>query len=226
MIEVAQATKPQRRYDAVLYDHDGTLVNSLPVVVEATNRVLTRHGYRTELPADVIAGMVLATAPRMGHHARISDRAVQAIMAADFYAEARVLGPQLATAYVGVADMLNAVSALKLPQGVVSNNQGDVVRLILTHLNLADRFVLMYGEDHVPAPKPHPSGLQQAARALGVDINRCVYVGDSENDSEAAIAAGMPCIGVTWGIHPKEIIMSLGFTHVIDFPHELVALID
>ncbi len=225
MIEVAQATKLQCRYDAVLYDHDGTLVNSLPVVVEATNRVLVRHGYPIELPADIIAGMVLATAPRMGHHARNSDRAVQEIMAADFYAEARVLGPQLATAYMGVADMLNAVSGLNLPQGVVSNNQGEVVRLILTHLKLADRFALMYGEDNVPAPKPHPSGLQQAARSLGVDIHRCVYVGDSENDSEAAIAAGMPCIGVTWGIHPRAMMMSLGFNQVIDFPHELVALI-
>jgi phosphoglycolate phosphatase len=223
--EVALATKPQRRFDAVLYDHDGTLVNSLPVVVEATNRVLLRHGYAPALAEQIIAGMVLATAPRMGHHARTNNAAEQSRMAADFYAEARVLGPQLATAYMGVAEMLRSVSQLKIPQGVISNNQSEVVRLILTHLKLADRFELMYGEDHVPAPKPDPSGLLQAARLLGVDRHRCVYVGDSENDSEAAIAAGMTCVGVTWGIHTKATIQSLGFTYVIDFPHELIPLL-
>jgi phosphoglycolate phosphatase len=215
----------ERRYDAVLYDHDGTLVNSLAVVVAATNRVLERHGYSAEKPELVIAGMVLATAPRMGHHARVNDRIIQERLAADFYAEARVLGPQLATAYMGVAEMLSAVAKCNLAQGVVSNNQGDVVRLILTHLKLADHFALMYGEDQVPAPKPHPSGLQQAARMLGVEINRCLYVGDSENDSEAAIAAGMSCVGVTWGIHSRATINSLGFTHVIDHPRELLSLL-
>jgi phosphoglycolate phosphatase len=216
----------RRRFDAILYDHDGTLINSLPVVVAATNRVLERRGYRPELPADIVAGMVLATTPRMGHHARVSDPALQTLMAAEFYAEARELGPQHATPYAGVVDLLTAVAQRQLFQGVISNNQSDVVRLILTHLGLSELFSIMYGEDNVPVPKPHPAGLQQAAQVLGVPIQRCLFVGDSENDSEAAIAAGMPCVGVTWGIHPRSTIATLGFDHIIDHPRELLGLLE
>ena len=87
---------------AVIYDHDGTLVNSLPMVVAATNRVLVANGFAEEPPAVVIAGMVLATGPRMGHHARTLDPGVQSRLAAKFYAAARELGPVHARAYDGI----------------------------------------------------------------------------------------------------------------------------
>jgi phosphoglycolate phosphatase-like HAD superfamily hydrolase len=79
------------RYDAVLYDHDGTLVDSLPMVVAATNAVLVRHGFPAEPPQVVIDAMVYATTPRMGFHARGSDPALHPRLAEEFYAEARRL---------------------------------------------------------------------------------------------------------------------------------------
>jgi phosphoglycolate phosphatase len=212
-------------YDAILYDHDGTLVDSLPVVVAATNHVLAAHGHPAEAPEVVIAAMVYATAPRMGHHARTGDPALQARMAAEFYAQAKTMGPRLATAYHGVVELLAAVTGRGIAQGVVSNNQGDVVRLLLRHLGLSPYLALAYGEDDVPAPKPDPSGIHQAATRLGVPLARCLFVGDSENDSEAARAAGVRCVGVTWGIHPREKMAGLGFDHLIDRPEELLALI-
>ena len=214
------------RYDAVLYDHDGTLVNSLPVVVAATNAVLVRHGFPAESPQVVIDAMIYATTPRMGLHARGSDPALHPQLAAEFYAEARRLGPLHATAYAGVNDLLTTLAQRGIRQGIISNNQGEVVRIITAHLGLAQHLGFAWGEDDVIAPKPAPDGIRQAAANLGVPLNRVLFVGDSENDSEAAQAAGVHCIGVTWGIHARAKLATLGFDHLIDHPRELLALID
>lgn len=213
------------RYDAVLYDHDGTLVNSLPVVVAATNAVLVRHGFPAEPSHVVIEAMVYATTPRMGFHARGSDPSLHPQLAEEFYAEARRLGPLHATAYEGVADLLTTLAARGVRQGIISNNQGEVVRIITRHLGLAQHLAFAWGEDDVTAPKPAPDGIRQAAEKLGVPLNRVLFVGDSENDSEAAQAAGVACVGVTWGIHSRAKLATLGFNHLIDHPRELIALI-
>jgi len=214
------------RYDAVLYDHDGTLVNSLPVVVAATNTVLVRHGFAAEPPQVVIDAMIYATTPRMGFHARGSDPAFHPRLAEEFYAEARRLGPLHATVYDGVADLLVTLAGRGVHQGIISNNQGEVVRIITAHLGLARHLAFAWGEDDVTAPKPAPDGIRQAAEHLGLPLTRVLFVGDSENDSEAAQAAGVTCVGVTWGIHSRAKLSTLGFDHLIDHPRELLTLID
>jgi phosphoglycolate phosphatase len=213
------------RYDAILYDHDGTLVNSLPVVVAATNAVLARHGFPVEPPQVVIDAMIYATTPRMGFHARGSDPSLHPRLAEEFYAEARRLGPLHASAYDGVHDLLTSVNARGIKQGIISNNQGEVVRIITRHLGLAAHLTLAWGEDDVRAPKPAPDGIHQAAEQLGVALDRVLFIGDSENDSEAAQAAGVRCVGVTWGIHPRVKLATLGFDHLIDHPRELLHLV-
>lgn len=210
---------------AVIYDHDGTLINSLPMVVAATNRVLVANGHPAAPADDVVAAMVLATAPRMGHHAATADQRIQARLAAEFYAAARELGPVHARAYVGIPEVVAAFASRGIGQAVVSNNEGAVVRIIMRHLGLAPHFAALYGEDDVAAPKPDPRGILQAAAALGVSLDDCVFVGDSENDSDAARAAGVRAIGVTWGVHPRSRMEHLGFSTLIDRPEQLLSLI-
>lgn len=209
----------------VIYDHDGTLVDSLPMVIAATNRVLVANGHPAAPPHEVVAAMVLPTAPRMGHHAQVSDPAAQARLAAEFYAAARELGPSHARAYDGFPAVVSAFAARGIGQAVVSNNEGAVVRIIMAHLGLAPHFAALYGEEDVAAPKPDPRGIIQAAAALGVALDECVFVGDSENDSEAAQAAGVRSVGVTWGIHPRARMERLGFGALVDRPEELLSLI-
>jgi phosphoglycolate phosphatase len=210
---------------AVLYDHDGTLVDSLPMVIAATNRVLVANGHPAAPPDQVVAAMVLATAPRMGHHARSADPRQQERLAAEFYAAARELGPTHARAYPGIPAVVATIAARGLGQGVVSNNEGAVVRIIMRHLGLARHFAALFGEEDVAAPKPDPRGILKAAEALGVGCGDCVFVGDSENDCDAARAAGVRAIGVTWGIHPRARMERLGFDALIDRPEELLSLI-
>jgi phosphoglycolate phosphatase len=210
---------------SVIYDHDGTLVDSLAMVIAATNRVLERNGFPTAPAPAVVAAMVLATTPRMGHHSGVADPLVQRRLAQEFYAEARVIGPLLSRSYPGVPELVATFARSGLAQGVVSNNEGEVVRIIMRHLGIAPHFAVLYGEEDVPAPKPDPRGLLQAVRALGHPASTCLYVGDSGGDAQAAHAAGMRAVGVTWGTHSREQMLGMGFDRLIDHPRELVPLI-
>jgi len=209
---------------AILYDHDGTLVNSLPVVVEATNAALVMAGYSRQPAEVVIKAMVLPTGPRMGFHSGSNDLGVQAALAAAFYREAN-LRPHLASAYPGVHDLLAAVHRRGVPQGVISNNEGVFVRRVVTALGLMPFLGPVLGEEDVPAPKPDPRGLLLAAAQLGVLPDQCWYVGDAPPDLAAARGAGMTAIGVTWGIHTRTEMEALGFDRLIDHPAALLEML-
>lgn len=207
--------------EAVLYDHDGTLVDSLGLVVSATNRVLERHRLPTLPAAEIIAGMVYPTAPRMGRHARIDDPHEQRLLADEFFAAAHEIGSAAVTVYAGVPALLSSLAALGLAQGVISNNQGRLVRRLLTDVGLAGHLGAVLGEEDMPSPKPDPGGLRIAAERLGVPIERCVYVGDTPGDLHTAQAAGIRCIAVTWGITLRLELERHPFMALVDRPHEL-----
>lgn len=209
---------------AVLFDHDGTIVDSLAVVVAATNEVLVAHGHAAAPAADVIAAMVLATAPRMGFHAREADPARQRRMADDFFLAAH-RHRALARPYPGVADLLAALTGRGVRCGVVTNNQGAFVRAVAETLALAPYLSVVVGEEDMPAPKPDPRGLRAAVAACGCTPAECWFVGDAHPDAAVAAAAGMPAIGVSWGIHTRAQLADQGFTCLVDHPGEILALL-
>ncbi len=209
---------------AVIYDHDGTLINSLPLVVAATNGALAEAGFATCPASDIISAMVHPTGPRMGLHAGVDDSVQQTALAAAFYRIALSLEAHHATLYDGVPDLLRAVAR---PQAVVSNNQGVLIRRILIDHGVAEFFGAIYGEEDIPAPKPDGRGLLLAAHTLGIAPEHCIYVGDSSVDALAAHAACMRSVGVTWGIHSRDYMQQLRcpFTALVDRPNELLQLL-
>jgi phosphoglycolate phosphatase-like HAD superfamily hydrolase len=211
---------------AVLYDHDGTLVDSLALVVAATNLVLERRGLPTRPGAEIIAGMVHPTAPRMGLHAGVADPDLQRALAAEFYAAGNELADRdHATAYSGVSAMLAGFAEAGLRQAVISNNQGRLIRRLLANLGLVRHFGAVLGEEDMPAPKPDPGGLRIAALRLGVPLAACVYVGDTPGDLHTAQAAAIRCIGVTWGITARAELARHPFAALVDRPESLPAIV-
>jgi len=191
------------------------------VVVAASNAVLRAHGHAT-LPAEaIIQGMVLPTAPRMGAHAGEADPLLQRRLAEEFYRQAHEL-TGLARPYAGVERLLATAHALGIRQGVVSNNQGALVRRFMGQADCARFCQVIWGEEDVPAPKPDPRGITAAGQALG-GLDGCIYVGDGITDVLGALGAGMPVIGVTWGIHPRLEMEAMGFDALVDSIAELAA---
>ncbi len=208
---------------AILFDHDGTLVDSLPVVVAATNAALAEAGAAACAAEAIVAAMVLPTGPRMAHHAGIADAARQPALAASYYAQAIRLVDR-ARAYAGIAEALRALA--DRPLAVVSNNEGRFVRAAMAATGLAAHIpaARAWGEDDVPAPKPDPAGLLAAAQRLGIPAGDCAYVGDSPVDLRAARGAGMRAIGVAWGTHARAQLAGLGFDRLLDHPEQLARL--
>jgi phosphoglycolate phosphatase len=209
----------------VIYDHDGTLIDSLGAVVAATNRALREHGFAPAAADDIIAGMARATAPRMGWHSGVADPAAQQRLALAFYAAARVLSPRRSRPYPGIAGLVRSLARRGIRQGVVSNNEGALVRAVLAAHGLAIHFGAIRGDADVPAPKPDPRGLLQCVEALGLTPGKCLYVGDSPCDAQTARAAGMASVGVTWGIHEPSQMGGMGFTRLVDSPAEFLAMV-
>ena len=211
--------------DLVVFDHDGTLVNSLPVVVEASNTVMAAFGYGAKPPAEIVAGMVHATAPRLGLLAGTLDVGLQQRMAKR-YGELALASSELAVLYPGIETMLRDLHGMGLPMAVLSNSEGIFVCTITERLDVAKYFFRLTGEDDMPKPKPDPQGLLRILEVSKCEARRAVYVGDSRTDLETAWSAGTKAIGVTWGAHRRVELEALGFDALIDEPSRLVALLN
>lgn len=208
----------------VVFDHDGTLVNSLPVVVEASNEVLAAFGFERRSRTEIVAGMVHPTAPRLGLLAGVFDCAIQKDMAR-LYGELALRFSELAELYPGIEGLLRDLKGLGLPLAVLSNSEGIFVRTILERLEVDKYFFRLTGEDDMPAPKPDPRGLHQILELAGCGPQRAVYVGDSRTDLETARAAGLKAIAVTWGAHSRVELEALGFDALVDEPSQMFTLL-
>ena len=209
----------------VLFDHDGTLVDSLALVVAATNAVLAAHDHPPQDRDTIISGMVLPTGPRIGALLSVDDPQQQDDLAEAFFVRARQMGAAHVRLYPGIEDLLAELHAAGWALGVVTNNEGRLVRELLADLGVAGYLTLIVGEEDVPAAKPDPAGTRQALAGLGLAPQRCVYVGDSDGDLGAAQAAGLAAIGVAWGTHSAAELRAMGYPRVVESVVDLRAAI-
>lgn len=187
---------------AVLFDWDGTLADTVPLVTAATNRTLDRRGYPHVSTEDVHDGMRFPTVERMLYHirhtTRTGDGALGRELADEFYEHADQLGHRYVELFAGVRQLLATISELGLPMGIVTNNMGSVVRSLLRHFSLQEFFPVVVAEENVTNPKPDPEGLVMALRTLDTDACCALFVGDSVTDAEAAVVAGVTPVGAGW----------------------------
>lgn len=209
----------------ILFDHDGTLVDSLDLVEVATNAVLAAYGRGPEPRERIIAGMVLPTGPRIARLLGIDDADRHGEFLAAFAAESRASGVRHVHVYPGIRALLDGLRARGVRLGVVSNNEGGLVRTQLAALGLADYFPVILGEGDLLALKPAPDGLHQACAGLGLPAGGCRYIGDSPTDAAAARAAGIAAVGVAWGTHRRADLVGAGFESVIDRAEELPSML-
>ena len=190
----------ERDFDLVLFDLDGTLIDSAPQLALAVNRTLTELGL-AEADEAVVRTWV-------GNGAdKLIQRALDYRAAPELFASARPLFDRHYQAclleglamYDGVEQCLRRLQALGYRQGIVTNKPSHFVQPILDALGIADCFALWLGGNCVPVKKPSPEPLLHACQELGVSPARTLMVGDSENDVLAAKAAGMKVVGLTYG---------------------------
>ncbi|MBB6480654.1 HAD family hydrolase [Spirochaeta isovalerica] len=207
--------------NAIIFDHDGTLVDSIEAVVICTNNIIERAGFQAVSPTEIKKGMAYPTAERFGYHTGVTDRSRLEDMSRDFYLNMHEEGIGHLKLYDGVSEALDALAQNGFALGMVTNNQGLFVRKAAAQLSYAFDFEVILGEENVSRPKPDPSGLLQACAGMGAIPEECWYIGDGKPDFDAARAAGMKCGLVSWGTHSREELAEYGADKLFDRAEEM-----
>jgi phosphoglycolate phosphatase len=206
---------------AVIFDLDGTLVDTAPDLVAVLNRLLLDSG-RVRMPYAIArneasngaAGLLrlgLGPGAAAGEVERLRPRFLE------IYAAHIAIGSRL---FMGLDDIDELASRFAL--GIVTNKPDAFTTPLLAELDLARRFASVVSGDRLPQRKPDPAPLALAASELGLPVSRCVYVGDAPRDIEAGRAAGMATIAAAYGyIRPSEDPHAWGADAVIRRPDDL-----
>jgi phosphoglycolate phosphatase len=211
-------------YEHVVFDLDGTLIDSRADLASAVNHVLRRLAL-AELPPPTLYGYVgdgartlVARALGAAHHDRL-DEAFALFMAhygAHLLDETRL--------YPGIADVLGVLAERGAVLSVLTNKPVAMSRAILAGLGIAGSFVDVLGGDSLPTRKPDPAGLDALRTKTGTARERTLLVGDSGIDVRTARAGAVGFCGVSWGLTPDDL-RAAGPERVIDRPAELVAVV-
>lgn len=211
---------------AILFDLDGTLLDTAPDMVGALNQLRSEHG-NEPLPYGLARAHVSNGALGL---LRIGFPEVTPVAGdplhrrfLEIYA-ARLI--EESALFSGMAAVLDALDEQRLPWGVVTNKPRQFTEPLLAALRLLERTGCVVSGDSLPERKPHPRPLLFALDRLGVRACEAVYVGDAPRDIDAGRAAGMGTIAARYGyIEPEQDPARWGADHVIDRPEELLALL-
>jgi phosphoglycolate phosphatase len=213
------------RPHAILFDLDGTLLDSLHSIATAMNEALEALGLPThpiEAYKHFVGDGVRTLAERV-LPANAQDR-IESLLAAY---RPRYRARQLeAPAYEGVHAMLEALASRGIALSVLTNKPDDLAGEIVRSLFRSIPFAVVRGERVGGPKKPDPTQALAIAHALGLAPSQCWFVGDTPTDVRTARNAGMPCVAVLWGFRGREELANAGATVFVDYPRELVALYD
>lgn len=213
------------RVEAVLFDLDGTVVDSAPDLAGAANDLRRLHGlppieFHRLRPlvgtgARGMLGEAFGLAPGQAGYEAMRQRFL------DIYAD-RLL--QQSQVFPSMWSVLDALERSGLPWGIVTNKAIRLARPLVDGLSLGERTAVLIGGDSTPFTKPHPEPLFEAARRLGIAPERCVYVGDDMRDVQSGRAAGMATLVASWGYLGREApIGEWGADDVLEAPDDLLA---
>lgn len=218
-------TRMDRKITTVVFDLDGTLLDTLQDLADSVNYALRTHGLPERTTAEV--------RQMLGNGIRyLMEHAVPAGMVPEAF---EPVFDTFRTYYVdhcldktqpydGILPMLDCLRRRGLRMAIVSNKLDAAVQ------ELNERFFARYvdsavGESETVRRKPNPDGVLEAIRRLGSTPDEAVYVGDSEVDFATARNAGVPCITVLWGFRDEDFLRSVGATTFAHRPVDVVDLI-
>jgi phosphoglycolate phosphatase len=209
---------------AVLFDLDGTLLDTLEDLAHAANAALTACGYPTHsVPAYRM--LVGAGVRKLFERALPPDKVTPAEIerCAAVFREAYARGWNIHTRpYDGIRDMLECVAQRGLAMAVLSNKPDDFTQRCVREYFPDVPFALVLGEKPGVPPKPDPTGARQIVAALGIPPEEFLYLGDTSIDMETARLAGMCPVGALWGFRSREELVGAGAAIVIARPGELL----
>jgi phosphoglycolate phosphatase len=208
---------------AVFFDLDGTLIHTLDDLGHAMNGALAEQGlplHSTDDFAKMIGGGMRKLVERASGGQGDQEKLLRGLMGR--YSRHYV---QRSRAYDGIHDLLRALRVRKVTLAVISNKHHGMTSEVVRRMFPDAGFGYVRGHQPPAPKKPDPFALLQACHALEVSPRDVFYVGDTEVDMKAALAAGMTPVAVSWGYRSPEILEEAGACHVLEHPSELLNLL-
>jgi len=213
---------------AVLFDLDGTLLDTIEDLAGSMNATLADRGLPTVPTARhklmVGKGARAYVLQALPDDRRFDEAFVQAFQT-DFRADYAENWSNRTHAYDGVPTMLDDLSQTGLALAVLSNKPERFTRLMVDHFFGDGIFRIVRGAREDVPLKPDPTAALAIAEVLGVAPARFLYLGDTATDMRTARSAGMIAVGALWGFRDRDELVAAGAQHLIKHPGELLALI-
>ncbi len=209
---------------AVLFDLDGTLLNTLEDIADSMNRALLENGL-PQHPLQAYRYFVGDGVKTLARRATgFQEESVPAVLKA--YQAYYAAGSRNKTRpYDGIKDMLEALNKRGLPICIFSNKPHQDTQHVTACYFPHIRFEVVKGQKENVPVKPDPTGALNIAAEMNIPPENFMYVGDTGVDMDCAIAAGMVPVGALWGFRTKDELIDHKARHLIEKPHKLLALL-
>lgn len=211
---------------AVLFDLDGTLVNSLEDLAVSANFALQMYGYPTHetekykyFIGNGLLNLVEKTLPEENRNKDTINKLFQTVW--KYYSENYVVNT---VAYDGIKELLTELKQKGYKLAVVTNKPHEMALNVVKAL-LGDVFDIVCGKLENYPPKPDPTLTLKVIDELGVKPEECVFVGDSGMDAANAVNSGCLGIGVLWGFRTEEELRSNGADYIVNKPFEILEIL-
>jgi len=215
------------KYQAVIFDFDGTLLDTLQDLAESVNSVLSRSGFpehSLEAYRHFVGDGIEELARRVlpdGHRDEATVNAILAAIREDY----RQRWPNHTRPYEGIPELLDALTARGVKMAIVTNKPDDSTRTMAARLLPRWKFDVIVGATSDLPKKPDPQGALEIAQRLDLPPGAFLYIGDSDIDMKTANAAGMYPVGALWGFRTADELIRNGAKALIRKPLELLELL-
>ena len=216
------------KYRLVVFDLDGTLVNSIFDLANAVNRGLKKAGlpvHDTESYKKFVGnGREKLIDRAMGESHK--DEKLRAIVKETFDSYYAEHCNDNTISYEGCSELLKELKNLGIKTAVLSNKPDEFVEKILNKVYPSHKFDLTWGKKSEFQPKPNPDSLNVMLKVLDVKKSECLFIGDSNVDIYTAQNAGVDILGVEWGVRSRKELIDAGAMYVASFAKEILEYIN
>lgn len=222
----APASRPRHVGDraAILFDLDGTLIDSIELILASMRHAFSRRGDAPPADAEWLTGVGIPLHTMFRRYFS-SDDDVEEMIA--YYREHQLANhDRLVVPYDDVVDTVQRLHALGHPLAVVTSKTEALARRGLSHVHLLPLFDDVIGCDSCARHKPHPEPVLTALERLGRSGGAAYFVGDSVHDIEAGNAAGVATVAALWGPFTREELAPARPTHYLERIGDLPALVE
>ena len=212
---------------AVIFDLDGTLLDTLTDIMESVNQVLGSYGFpEHNLQAyKYFIGQGIEVLTRRAFPDSVQGDDFEKYLAEvkRVYSERQTLRTR---PYEGVEDMLRQLNAMNISINILSNKPHEFAVPTVRHFFPDIRFDYVLGSRENVPRKPAPDAVFEILQGIGLTAAECLYVGDTVTDMLTAVAAGLDPVGVSWGFRTVDELQNAGAKWIIDHPKELIPLLN